>query len=127
MKKKCEEERTYIEMKRTFIQDGMMWVDAAKKAVKDKNWYEREYENYLKMGESYSKEAERCWEEVKRLDEELYKYVIEANICLIGAKVCLKGIELTKRMFGNKKTKSTSEGFGRDSGREKQGHLDGYN
>jgi hypothetical protein len=94
-------------MKRIFIQEGRMWVDAAKKAFEDQKWYQQEHENYVKLGERYSKDAERCLLEVQRLDEEFYKCVIEASICVLGAKVCLKGIECTKRMFPEiKKTKT---------------------
>ena len=101
MKKNWEELETYIEMKRIFMQDCMMWVDAAKRAFEDKKWYLQEYENYLKMGRRYSKEAERCWEEVQRLAGEFNRHVIEANICLLGvAKVYLEVIEYTKRIFG---------------------------
>jgi len=99
-KNNWEELETYIEMKRIFIEDCMMEVDAAKRAFEDKKWYVQEYENYVKLGRGSSKEAERCWEKVQRLDEEFNSHVIEANICLLGAaKVYLKGIEYTIRIF----------------------------
>ncbi|RZN33646.1 MAG: hypothetical protein EFT35_10310 [Methanophagales archaeon ANME-1-THS] len=107
MIRKVEEKRFYLgslrtrykPMKRIFIQEGGMWVEAAKKALEDLKWYQQEHEHYVTLGERYAKEAERCLLEVQRLDEEFYKCVIEASICVIGAKVCLKGIEYTKRMF----------------------------
>jgi len=119
MVRKVEETRFYLgslrtpykPMKRIFLQESMMWVDAAKKAFEDQKWYAQEHENYVKLGERYSKEAERCWKEAQRQNEEFYKCVIEASICLIGAKVCLRGIEYTKRMPPEtKNTSRTAEG-----------------
>ena len=100
----------YKLMKQVFVQEGRVWVDAAKKAFEDQKWYVREHENYVKLGASYSEEAERCWEEIQRLDEEFLKCVIEASICLTGAKVCLRGMEYTKRMFPEIKRRTHNGG-----------------
>ena len=93
---------TCIEMKRILIQECMLLVDAAKRALEDKKWYCEEYEHYVRLGRGSSKEAERCLNEVRRRDEEFNRHLIEAHLCLLGAaKVYLKGIDYTRRMFGN--------------------------
>lgn len=89
----------YQSLKRIFIEEGWMWLDAAHHALEDHTWYLQEHAHYLKLGERYAKNAEQCWLEAQRLNEEFYKCLIEAQICIIGAKVCAKGLEYTRRMF----------------------------